>query len=338
MLYVVFPRGAASAPALTGTDATMQTLVTDRPDEAASWLNRGETVAFPTETVYGLGADAFDAEAVAGIFKAKGRPSDNPLIVHVATPERIGEVAKEISGTARMLVERFFPGPLTLVLKKRKSVPVIVSAGLSTIGVRCPSHPAASEFLRYCKHPVAAPSANLSGRPSPTDWKTVYHDLGGRIACLLRGEQSTIGLESTIVDCTVNPPRLLRTGAVSIESLRELLPDLEIATACKPGEAPKSPGQKYRHYSPEAEIVLVETSPQSLPTDLQAAWIGLAAPPTGAAKSLRCRDMDEYARVLFGFFRTCDAEGIVRIYCELPPEEGIGRAIRDRLVKAAGRG
>ncbi len=316
----------------------MQTLVTDRPDEAANCLNRGETVAFPTETVYGLGANAFDAVAVAKIFKAKGRPPDNPLIVHVATPDRIGEVAAEIGETAKMLVERFFPGPLTLVLKKRKSVPESVSAGLPTIGVRCPSHPVASEFLRYCKHPVAAPSANVSGRPSPTDWKTVYHDLGGRIDCLLRGEPSTIGLESTIVDCTVNPPRLLRTGAVSIESLRELIPDIEIATSCKPGEAPKSPGQKYRHYSPEAEIVLVETPPQSLPTDLRAAWIGLTAPPAGAAKSLQCHDLDEYARILFGFFRTCDAEGIRTIYCELPPEKGIGRAIRDRLFKAAGRG
>ena len=314
----------------------MQTLVTDRPEEAASWIDRGETVAFPTETVYGLGADAFDAAAVAKIFKAKGRPSDNPLIVHVAAPDRIGEVAREIDGTARMLIERFFPGPLTLVLKKRDAVPKIVSAGLPTIGVRCPSHPVASEFLKYCKHPVAAPSANVSGRPSPTDWKTVYHDLGGRIACLLRGEASAIGLESTIVDCTVTPPRLLRTGAVSIEALRELVPDLEIATTCKPGEAPKSPGQKYRHYSPEAEIVLVDGPPPSLPTNSQAAWIGLSTPPAGAAKTLQCQDMNEYARVLFGFFRTCDAEGIQTIYCELPPEEGIGRAIRDRLVKAAG--
>ena len=314
----------------------MQTLVTDRPEEAASWIDRGETVAFPTETVYGLGADAFDAAAVAKIFKAKGRPSDNPLIVHVASPDRIGEVAREIDGTARMLIERFFPGPLTLVLKKRDAVPEIVSAGLPTIGVRCPSHPVASEFLKYCNHPVAAPSANVSGRPSPTDWKTVYHDLGGRIACLLRGEPSTIGLESTIVDCTVTPPRLLRTGAVSIEALRELVPDLEIATTCKPGEAPKSPGQKYRHYSPEAEIILVEAPPESLPTDQPAAWIGLSTPPAGAAKTLQCQDMDEYARVLFGFFRTCDAEEIRTIYCELPPEEGIGRAIRDRLVKAAG--
>ncbi|MBN1928959.1 MAG: threonylcarbamoyl-AMP synthase [Chlorobiaceae bacterium] len=316
----------------------MQTLVTDRPEEAARHLNRGETVAFPTETVYGLGADAFNPEAVAGIFRAKGRPSDNPLIVHVASPGKVGEVASEIGENARRLIECFFPGPLTIVLKKRDTVPEIVSAGLPTVGVRCPAHPQAAEFLRHCKHPVAAPSANVSGRPSPTDWKTVYHDLGGRIGCLLRGEPSTIGLESTIVDCSVEPPRLLRTGAVSVEALRELVPDIQVATTCKPGEAPKSPGQKYRHYSPEAEIVLVETPPPSLPADPPAAWIGLSTPPAGAAKSLHCRDMDEYARVLFGFFRTCDAEGIRTIHCELPPEEGIGRAIRDRLVKAAGRG
>jgi len=315
----------------------MQTLVTDRPEEAATYLNRGDTVAFPTETVYGLGADAFNPDAVAGIFRAKGRPADNPLIVHIAKPEQIGEVAEEIDDTARMLIDRFFPGPLTIILKKRDSVPDIVSAGLPTIGVRCPSHPAASAFLGFCNHPVAAPSANISGRPSPTDWKTVYHDLGGRISCLLRGTPSTIGLESTIVDCSVNPPRLLRSGAVSFESLRELIPDLERATACPPDEAPKSPGQKYRHYSPEAEIIPVETPPHSLPAAAPSAWIGLSASPKGAAKSLRCRDTDEYAHVLFGFFRTCDAEGISAIYCELPPEAGIGVAIRDRLFKAAGK-
>lgn len=315
----------------------MQTLVTDQPEEAASHLNRGETVAFPTETVYGLGADAFNPDAVAGIFRAKGRPSDNPLIVHVASPERVGNVATEISDDARRLIERFFPGPLTVVLKKRDTVPDPVSAGLPTVGVRCPAHPQAAEFLQHCHHPVAAPSANLSGRPSPTDWQTVEHDLGGRIGCLLRGEPSTIGLESTIVDCSVQPPLLLRSGAISLEALRELVPDIQVATTCLPGEAPKSPGQKYRHYSPEAEIVLVEAPPRSFPPDPPAAWIGLSSPPAEAAKSLQCHDLDEYARVLFGFFRKCDAEGIRTIYCELPPESGIGRAIRNRLCKAAGK-
>ncbi|NTU57547.1 MAG: threonylcarbamoyl-AMP synthase [Chlorobiaceae bacterium] len=314
----------------------MQTFVTDSPEEAAGYLNRGETVAFPTETVYGLGADVFNPDSIAGIFTAKGRPSDNPLIVHVQNPERISEVAGEINGAARLLIEKFFPGPLTIVLKKNRSVPDIVSAGLPTVGVRCPSHPVASAFLGFCNHPVAAPSANVSGRPSSTDWKTVYHDLGGKIDCLLRGEQSTIGLESTIVDCSVNPPLLLRSGAVSIESLRELLPEMKIATSCMPGEAPKSPGMKYRHYSPEALIVLVESPPPSFPEGEPSAWIGLSATPEGAVQALRCKSPEEYARVLFGFFRTCDAHGIRRIYCELPPEEGIGRAIRDRLFKAAG--
>jgi L-threonylcarbamoyladenylate synthase len=315
----------------------MQTFVTDSPEEAASYLNRGDTVAFPTETVYGLGADVFLPDSITGIFTAKGRPSDNPLIVHVQSPDRIREVAWEINDAAKLLIERFFPGPLTLVLKKHRSVPDIVSAGLPTVGVRCPSHPVASAFLSFCNHPVAAPSANVSGRPSSTDWKTVYHDLGGKIGCLLRGAQSTIGLESAIVDCSVNPPLLLRSGAVSIESLRELIPDIKVATSCKPGESPKSPGMKYRHYSPEAAIVLVEPANMELPTDPHSAWIGLSAPPEGITHSLRCQSADEYARVLFGFFRTCDAQGISTIYCELPPEEGIGRAIRDRLFKAAGK-
>ena len=316
----------------------MQTFVTDSPEEASGYLNRGETVAFPTETVYGLGADLFCPESIAGIFTAKGRPSDNPLIVHVQSPDRISEVAREINDAANLLIKRYFPGPLTLVLKKQRSVPDIVSAGLPTVGVRCPSHPAASAFLGFCDHPVAAPSANLSGRPSSTDWKTVYHDLGGKIGCLLRGAQSTIGLESTIVDCSVDPPLLLRSGAVSIEALKELIPAMKVATACLPGEAPRSPGMKYRHYSPEAAIVLLESSPISLPADPSSAWIGLSAPPDGIMHSLRCLSVDEYARVLFGFFRTCDAQAVRTIYCELPPEEGIGRAIRDRLFKAAGKG
>ncbi|NTW51839.1 MAG: threonylcarbamoyl-AMP synthase [Chlorobiaceae bacterium] len=315
----------------------MQTFVTDSPEEAAACLNRGETVAFPTETVYGLGADIFRAESIAAIFKAKGRPSDNPLIVHVQSPDMINEVAREINEAARILIDRLFPGPLTLVLKKRSSVPDIVSAGLPTVGVRCPSHPIASAFLGFCDHPVAAPSANLSGRPSSTDWKTVYHDLGGKIDCLLRGAPSTIGLESTIVDCSVAPPLLLRSGAVSIERLLELIPEMKIATSCLPGQAPKSPGMKYRHYSPEAAIVLLDAPSLQLPADPHSAWIGLSALPEGLMHSLRCHSADEYARVLFGFFRTCDAQNIHTIYCELPPEQGIGRAIRDRLFKAAGK-
>jgi L-threonylcarbamoyladenylate synthase len=315
----------------------MQTIVTDLPEEAAGFLNRGGIVAFPTETVYGLGADAFRPESVAGIFAAKGRPSDNPLIVHVQSPDLIGEVACGMNDRASALIRRFFPGPLTLVLNKKSCVPDIVSAGLSTVGVRCPSHPVAAEFLGRCDHPVAAPSANLSGRPSPTDWKAVYHDLGGRIDCLLRGAPSTIGLESTIVDCTVDPPLLLRSGAVSLESLREVVPELGIATTFMPGESPKSPGMKYRHYSPEASIVLVGEPPEAFDPAHPTAWIGLSASPEGTARSMVCHSADEYARVLFGFFRTCDASGIRTIYCELPPETGIGRAIRDRLQKAAGK-
>lgn len=315
---------------------TMQTVITDNPEEAAGFLNRGQAVAFPTETVYGLGADAFSPEAVAGIFRAKGRPSDNPLIVHVASPDRVEEVVERVNDCAGRLIERFFPGPLTVVLKKHRSVPEIVSAGLPTVGVRCPSHPAASAFLDACDHPVAAPSANLSGRPSPTDWRAVSHDLEGRIGCILRGTPSTIGLESTIVDCSTEPPLLLRSGAIGFETLRSVVPDLAVATSCKPGETPKSPGMKYRHYSPEAAVVLIEGPvPQGLPRGLPSAWIGLSEPPDGVRESMRCGSPEEYARVLFGFFRKCDAMGIRTIYCELPPEAGIGRAIADRLYKAS---
>ncbi len=316
----------------------MQTLITDSPEEAANILNRGGIVAFPTETVYGLGADAFNPDAVAGIFRAKGRPSDNPLIVHVHSPEQIQTVAGDLDTVAEQLVARFFPGPLTLVLSRRPSVPDVVAAGLPTVGVRCPSHPVASAFLGSCRHPVAAPSANRSGRPSPTDWRSVAQDLDGRIDCILRGTPSTIGLESTIVDCTVTPPMLLRSGAVSLESLRELVPDLQVGTACKPGETPKSPGMKYRHYSPDAAVILLEPGAcGQLPRIGQGtAWIGLSTPPPGVPRLLRCTSATAYARALFGFFRDCDAEGITTIYCEIPPLSGIGRAIRDRLTKAAG--
>lgn len=315
----------------------MQTIMTDSPEEAARFLNGGAIVAFPTETVYGLGADVFNPAAIDRIFEAKGRPSDNPLIVHVSTPEEVAVVAGEVNEHASLLIGRFFPGPLTVVVHKSRAIPDKVTAGLPTVGIRCPSHPTAREFLHCCSNPVAAPSANISGRPSSTDWTTVAHDLDGRIGCILRGNPSRIGLESTIVDCSVEPPLLLRSGAVSIESLREVIPDLGLATSCMPGEIPKSPGMKYRHYSPEAMILLVDTPPLAVPLKPPAAYIGLSDPPEGARPCRQCRSLEEYGRELFAFFRSCDALGTSIIYCQMPPDRGIGRAIRDRLEKAAGR-
>lgn len=313
----------------------MQTIVTESVDVAATWLNRGEVVAFPTETVYGLGADITSEKALENIFTAKGRPPDNPLIVHIHSFEQVREVTSEIPESAGTFIRHFFPGPLTLILKKNKVVSSLVTANLSTVGIRCPSHLVAIEFLKRCHHPVAAPSANISGRPSSTDWKTVYDDLKGKIRCVLKGPKSTIGLESTIVDCSVRPPRLLRYGAVSLESLRKLVPETTAAPADETHQQPKSPGLKYPHYAPTARIRLCGSGHAECRGEKNSAWIGLGSPPEGITKTAVCKDPEDYAHRLFGFFRKCDRENIEVIWCEMPPAEGIGQAIRDRLQRAA---
>ena len=313
----------------------MQTIVTESVGVAATWLNRGEVVAFPTETVYGLGGDITSEKALQKIFAAKGRPSDNPLIVHIHSPEQIQDVASEIPETAETFIRHFFPGPLTLILKKNRAVSPLVTAGLQTVGIRCPSHPVAAEFLKRCNHPVAAPSANISGRPSSTDWEAVYDDLKGKIRCVLKGPQSSIGLESTIVDCSETPPQLLRSGAVSLESLIKHVPETIAAVAAETSRQPKSPGLKYPHYSPTAHIKLCGPGFPDCKGDKNSAWIGLSPPPESVTKILVCKNPEEYAYNLFSFFRECDRENIAVIFCEMPPPEGIGQAIQDRLLRAA---
>jgi L-threonylcarbamoyladenylate synthase len=313
----------------------MRTIITDSPEKAAEILNAGFAVAFPTETVYGLGACICHPEAIRQIFTAKGRPSDNPLIVHVADIEQIGSVAAEINEHAQKLIERFFPGPLTLVLRKNRDVPDSVTAGLDTVGVRCPSNPLAHEFLSRACCPVAAPSANISGVPSSTNWETVYKDLDGKIRCILRGDPSRIGLESTIVDCSGPVPLLLRTGAVTLEQLQEVVPETTVATLPEKSSVPKSPGLKYPHYAPAASIILLHPGDMVAVLPLSA-WIGCGEAPEGISLTKRCRNLEEYGKELFSFFRHCDTEGIRAIYCELPENRGLGRAIRDRLLRAAG--
>ena len=243
----------------------MQTLLTHSAQAAAEFIRRGETVAFPTETVYGLGANALDETAVAKIFAAKGRPADNPLIVHLADTVQIENVVREVNAAAKLFIENFFPGALTLVLPKAERVPEIVTAGLQTVGVRVPAHDLAREFLRACALPIAAPSANLSGRPSPTTWQAVKEDLDGRIACILQGEQTQVGLESTVVDCTGEVPIVLRAGAVTLEQLRGVVATTRLlhkGAASRgnalPGDDPdtfenfakRSPGLRHQHYAP----------------------------------------------------------------------------------------
>lgn len=312
----------------------VNTVVTDDVETAARIIREGGTVAFPTETVYGLGANVFDEAAVAKIFEAKQRPADNPLIAHIATLSQMRDLATEITANTARLIDRFFPGPLTVVLRKTERVPSIATAGLGTIGVRMPRGEVAHRFLLACGVPVVAPSANLSGRPSPTTWQAVLEDLDGRIDGIVRSEPTEIGLESTVVDCTGDVPVLLRQGAVSLEELREVVPDTRVlgqSDAIKN----RSPGLRHRHYTPAAEVQIVGAA---VPEEHRkgTAWIGVEERDvSGFELSKTCVSVDEYAASVFEFFRECDRQGIRTIYCEQVAETGIGAALMDRLRRAA---
>jgi L-threonylcarbamoyladenylate synthase len=312
----------------------MQTILTSDVDLAASIIRGGGVVAFPTETVYGLGANVFDPGAVERIFEAKQRPADNPLIAHIADLVQIKELAHHLSANAQKLIDAFFPGPLTVVLAKSDGVPLIATAGLDTIGVRMPKFDLAHRFLADCAVPVVAPSANLSGRPSPTTWEAVAEDLDGRIDCILKGEATEIGLESTVVDCTGDIPLLLRKGSVSLVELQRVVPETRSVDAAG-AETVRSPGLRHKHYSPRAKVVLID--PRSDISDLRSAagFIGLHERNGRFECTLVCRSENEYAHSLFEFFRNCDRKAIDTIYCEMVDESGIGAALMDRLRRAA---
>jgi L-threonylcarbamoyladenylate synthase len=295
-------------------------------------------VAFPTETVYGLGANALKSRAVRAIFSAKGRPSDNPLIVHIADPADIHRVAKRVPTAAARLLKKFSPGPLTVIVPRGDHVPSEVTAGLDTVGVRCPRHPVAHRFLKACGVPVAAPSANRSGRPSPTTWQAVAEELTGRILCILKGGASRVGLESTVVDCTTRIPVILREGAITLEQLREVMPAIRAGKRATGRATPRSPGMKYRHYAPGPRVVLVD-GPQDVPAGEadHAAYIGLTSRgfPKRPILVVTSRGVQAYARKLFHFFRACEKAGVRTIYCQRVASRGLGRALMDRLQKAA---
>jgi L-threonylcarbamoyladenylate synthase len=300
---------------------------------AASQIKQGGVVAFPTETVYGLGANVFDEAAVKRIFEAKRRPPDNPLIAHIGSMEQIAKLASEVKPFARKLIEDFFPGPLTVVLRKTEHVPPIATAGLDSIGVRMPRHPLAQTFLQACGTPVVAPSANLSGRPSPTTWKAVFEDLNGRIDCILQGDATEIGLESTVVDCTGDRPVVLRLGAVSLFDIQAVVPYAEIGKPTD-GAAPRSPGLRHKHYSPKAAVVIAESGSRLKPAN-KTAFIGLNGTGDAFEKVYIASGFADYAHNLFEFFRDCDRVGIETIYCEAVTESGIGAALMDRIRRAA---
>ncbi len=310
------------------------TSLIDEPELAGRLLREGKLVAFPTETVYGLGGAIYVAGTVEAIFRAKGRPSDNPLIVHVHRPDAVGAVAANIPRAAHELMEAFWPGPLTLVFPKLEKVPNTVTAGLASVAVRCPGSPVAREILRHCELPVAAPSANRSGRPSATTWQAVWEDLEGRIDAVFQGPMCQMGVESTVVDCTQPHPVLLRSGGITWEQLREVRPDmLELVQA---SEMVNSPGLRHRHYQPQAEVVLVE-KPDQITPDRAYAMLTLKPHPEASlfGSYKQCDSLEDFAVSLFEFFREADRRGLKRIYCQQCDNTGLGRAIIDRLLRAS---
>ncbi len=314
----------------------MNTILTDNPDVAAQFIREGKIVAFPTETVYGLGANIFDVSAVTSIFSAKGRPDDNPLIAHICELNDIALLASSITASAASFINSFFPGPLTVILPKHKNVPLQATAGLNTIGIRMPAHPLALDFIRASGFPLVAPSANLSGKPSPTTWVTVLDDLDGRIPCILQGEATQVGLESTVVDCTTDSPVILRAGAVTLEQLREVIPSTSFASRSS-GEPVRSPGMKYKHYAPHAKVVVIDPA-TFFGDESNAAFIGLhKVSHANFKRTFHAENIAQYSRGVFQFFRDCDAEGIQTIYCEAVEEFGLGVALMDRIKRASYR-
>ena len=299
---------------------------------AAEILRGGGLVAFPTETVYGLGANALEAEAVAGIYRAKGRPSDNPLILHLSHPEQ-AESLVHVDDRARRLMSAFWPGPLTLVLKARDVVPPVTRGGLSTAALRMPDHPVAAALIDAVGFPLAAPSANASGRPSPTDADTVFEDVGGRIDLILDGGTVAVGIESTVIDVSTERPLLLRPGGMPVETLEEFLGE----PLGRPDSRSKrrSPGTRYRHYAPRIPVRIwrADTPLEGLVGDW--GFMGLRTPPLSFARTLCFESVENYARGLFTGFRSLEAEGLRGIVVEWPSAAGVGLGLQDRIRRAA---
>ena len=329
-----------------------------RVQVAAEMIKKGGLVAFPTETVYGLGADALNPKAVLALFEAKKRPLDNPPIIHVENADDVYKLAKHVSPKAELLMKHFWPGPLTLVLERSQKVPEVTVAGLDTVAIRMPKHEVALALIRLSGVPIAAPSANLAGKPSPTTAEHVLDDLNGRIDAVLDGGPTHVGVESTVLDLTVSPPMVLRPGGTTFEALRQVLWEVELhpfVAAEKEiafGET-RSPGMKHKHYAPKAKLILVEGSVSGVVDkirELAEAYgrkgcsVGVLATDETASKykadivkSLGSRfNLDAVAQNLFRLLREFDAEGVDIILAEGVPAEGLGLAVMNRLRKASG--
>lgn len=324
-------------------------------DEAAAILRDGGLLGIPTETVYGLGANGLNEEAVAHIFEAKGRPQDNPLILHIPDASWLERYCKEIPLTAYQLAKAYWPGPMTMILKRKDIVPNAVTAGLDTVGMRCPAHPLCREIIAASGVPVAAPSGNTSGRPSPTTAQHMLEDMDGKINAIVDGGPCSVGVESTIIDLTETPARLLRPGGITLEQLEAVLGEVAVDPAVTrlmgAGEQPKAPGMKYRHYAPKAPVTVVTGDPKK-----SAEYIASHA---GAEDGIICfdeflplftrrsetrpvmdlgpaGDKEEQARHIFDALRSFDHTSVPAIWAQCPDTTGIGLAIANRLNKAAG--
>lgn len=324
-------------------------------EEAAAILRDGGLLGIPTETVYGLGANGLNEEAVAHIFEAKGRPQDNPLILHIPDASWLERYCKEIPLTAYQLAKAYWPGPMTMILKRKDIVPNAVTAGLDTVGMRCPAHPLCREIIAASGVPVAAPSGNTSGRPSPTTAQHMLEDMDGKINAIVDGGPCSVGVESTIIDLTETPARLLRPGGITLEQLEAVLGEVAVDPAVTrlmgAGEQPKAPGMKYRHYAPKAPVTVVTGDPKK-----SAEYIAAHA---GAEDGIICfdeflplftrrsetrpvmdlgpaEDKEEQARHIFDALRSFDHTSVPAIWAQCPDTTGIGLAIANRLNKAAG--
>ena len=314
---------------------------------AAEILRRGGLVAFPTETVYGLGADALNADAVKQIFVAKGRPLDNPMIVHIASVADLKVLTTHVPEEAEQLIEKFWPGPLTLILHKSPDVPDDVTGGLDTVAVRMPHNKIALALIRALGHPIAAPSANLSGRPSGTTAGHVLHDCAGKIEMILDGGPVTVGVESTVLDLSRKPPAILRPGAVTQEDLALFLGRVVMGRGAESRK--RSPGTRYRHYSPKARVTLVEPGDEKAIAKLAKQYAAegkkvavvahhfASSGKEGPIVRIMPQDLEEYARLIFAVLRELDELAVDEIIIEKTEEEGIGVAIMDRLKRAAAR-
>ena len=323
---------------------------------AGEIIKNGGLVAFPTETVYGLGGDGLNPDSSKKIYAAKGRPSDNPLIIHICRFEDIYKISSDLPITAKKLSDAFWPGPLTMIVQKSENVPLETTGGLETVAVRFPSHPIALKLIDYSGGFIAAPSANISGKPSPTVAKYVLEDMSGRIDAIIDGGEVGIGIESTIIDLTVFPPQILRPGYITKEDIEEVInqvdTDVTILTNDS-GQAPKAPGMKYRHYAPKGELTIVTGDAKAVSDYINSQTeknmaagekVGIisTAEQMSAYKAdvIKCvgkRDDEEsIAKHLYSILREFDDENVTKIYSEAFATDGLGQAIMNRLLKAAG--